>query len=139
MALPVNKLESAHSYMDILNLYPLKRIDSENENQYCLEVYQIVLNYFENHPDLTFLEDYLDTLSILIDNYEQKAYEIRKPTGVETLIFLMEQHNLKQKDLKDIFKTQSILSEILNGKRMLTLEHIKKLSEKFNTTPAVFV
>lgn len=137
--MPINNLETAHSYIDILTLFPLKKIDSEKENQHNLDIYQLVLDHFENNPQLTFLEEYLDTLSILIDNYEQKAYEIRKPTGIETLKFLMEQHNLKQKDLIDVFKTQSILSEILNGKRSLTLEHIKKLSERFNTTPAVFV
>lgn len=139
MAMPINNIETANSYIDILMLFPLKKIDSEKENQHYLNIYQLVLDHFENKPQLTFLEEYLDTLSILIDNYEQKAYEIRKPTGIETLNFLMEQHNLKQKDLIGIFKTQSILSEILNGKRSLTLEHIKKLSERFNTTPAVFV
>lgn len=139
MAMPANNLQSANSYIDILTLFPLKKIDSEKDNQHYLEIYQLVLDHFENNPQLTFLEDYLDTLSILIENYEQKAYEIRKPTGVETLKFLLEQHNLRQIDLIDIFKTQSILSEVLNGKRSLTLEHIKKLSERFNTTPAVFV
>jgi HTH-type transcriptional regulator / antitoxin HigA len=51
---------------------------------------------------------------------------------------LIEGTNLKQKDLVPIFKTESIVSEVLKGKRKLTVEHIQKLGEFFNISPAVF-
>jgi len=40
----------------------------------------------------------------------------------------MEAHDLRQKDLVDIFNTESVASEVLSGKRELTREHIKRLS-----------
>jgi HTH-type transcriptional regulator/antitoxin HigA len=54
------------------------------------------------------------------------------------LRFLMEQHGLKQKDLVDIFSTPSIVSEVLNGKRELSKEHIRRLSARFHLSPELF-
>ena len=50
----------------------------------------------------------------------------------------MDANNLRQKDLVPIFGTESIVSEVLHGKRQLTVEHIEKLSQRFNLSPAVF-
>ena len=51
---------------------------------------------------------------------------------------LMEAHNLRQKDLLDVFRTESIASEVLHGKRELTRDHIRRLSARFGVSPAVF-
>ncbi|MEK9179923.1 MAG: helix-turn-helix domain-containing protein [Patescibacteria group bacterium] len=51
---------------------------------------------------------------------------------------LMDSNNLRQKDMVDVFGTESIVSEILSGKRNLTVKHIKRLSAKFHVSPAVF-
>ncbi|RUT08934.1 hypothetical protein DSM106972_009870 [Dulcicalothrix desertica PCC 7102] len=58
--------------------------------------------------------------------------------GVELLKVLIQELDLKQKDLVPIFKTESIVSDVLNGKRKLTVEHIQKLAELFKVSPAVF-
>jgi HTH-type transcriptional regulator/antitoxin HigA len=50
----------------------------------------------------------------------------------------MDQHNLKQKDLTDIFGTPSITSEVLSGKRELNKEHIRRLSKRFKVSPELF-
>jgi HTH-type transcriptional regulator/antitoxin HigA len=50
----------------------------------------------------------------------------------------MEAHGLRQRDLTDVFGTESIVSEILHGKRDLTKEHIRRLSVRFSVSPAVF-
>ena len=52
--------------------------------------------------------------------------------------FLMEQHGLKQKDLADVFGAQSIVSEVLSGKRELNKQQIRRLSERFHVSPEVF-
>ncbi len=52
---------------------------------------------------------------------------------------LMRASGLKQKDLVDIFGTPSIVSEVLKGKRNLTVEHIRRLSERFHVTPELFI
>ncbi len=61
------------------------------------------------------------------------------PSGpLSVVTFLMEQHNLKQKDLTDIFGTPSITSEVLSGKRELNKEHIRRLSKRFHVSPELF-
>jgi HTH-type transcriptional regulator/antitoxin HigA len=46
---------------------------------------------------------------------------------------------LKQKDLVGVFETASVASEVLNGKRALTTEHIRRLGKRFNISPVVFL
>ena len=72
-----------------------------------------------------------DLLTLLIEDFEERHYSLPKATPLEMLAFLMEQHGLKQKDLVDVFGTRSIVSEVVNGKRELNKEHIRKLSERF--------
>jgi HTH-type transcriptional regulator / antitoxin HigA len=50
----------------------------------------------------------------------------------------MEVGDLKQKDLTNVFGTPSIVSEIVNGKRGLTVDHIRKLSKNFKVSPELF-
>ena len=50
----------------------------------------------------------------------------------------MEQHGLKQKELMDVFGTPSMVSEVLNGKREMNKEHIKRLRERFPVSPEIF-
>jgi len=128
-----------NSYEELVTKYPLKPIKNELENEHYLKVYEEISDHYIENPQKDFLGEYLETLSILIEQFEKIAYPIPETTGVDALRFLMKQHNLKQKDLLDIFKTSSILSEILNGKRHFTVEHIKKLSERFNITSDVFI
>jgi HTH-type transcriptional regulator / antitoxin HigA len=51
---------------------------------------------------------------------------------------LMEANNLPQKDLIPEFGTESIVSEVLNGRRQLNKDHIERLSKRFRISPAVF-
>jgi HTH-type transcriptional regulator/antitoxin HigA len=84
--------------------------------------------------------DYLELLGTLIWEYEARTedateYELR---GIELLRGLMALHGLKQLDLVPIFKTKSIVSAVLNGKRQLTVEHIKRLAAFFKVPHALF-
>jgi len=85
-------------------------------------------------------QDYLELLGTLIWEYEARTedeleYELR---GIELLKGLMELHELKQSDLVSIFKTKSIVSAVLNGKRQLTAEHINKLAFFFQVPHELF-
>jgi HTH-type transcriptional regulator/antitoxin HigA len=51
----------------------------------------------------------------------------------------MESNGLKQKDLIDVFGTERVVSEVINGKRELNKDHIKKLSARFNVSPEIFL
>jgi HTH-type transcriptional regulator/antitoxin HigA len=80
----------------------------------------------------------IDLLTLLIEKYEQDRYPLPEADPIQVLRFLMEQHHLKQRDLAPEFGTESIVSEVMNGKRKLNKDHIQKLSARFHVSPAVF-
>ena len=124
-------------YRQLIAEVPPKVIHSERENRYYLEKLE-ELN--DRWAKLTKAErDLYDTLSVLIEDYEKKAYRVRAVTPIEAIKELMLANNLKQKDLVGVFETPSIASEVLKGKRALTTDHIRRLSKRFNVSPAVFL
>lgn len=104
--------------------------------------YQAALNRLELIFDAqkgTEKGDELEILSILIDEYEQKHFPIDLPDPVEAIKFRMEQMGMKQKDLAEVIGFKSRVSEILNRKRKLTLEMIRKLSSVLHIPTEVLV
>ncbi|NHB64814.1 MULTISPECIES: helix-turn-helix domain-containing protein [Acinetobacter] len=87
----------------------------------------------ESHP----LMGLILQLGDLVSAYEHEHLPMPEGDGRTALAFLMEQHGLSQSDLSDI-ATQSVISEILNGKRQLNIRHIKALSERFNVSADTF-
>lgn len=88
----------------------------------------------QHHP----LASLMETLGALIEVYENQTIPFPKQDPMAALRFLMEEHGLKQNDLKEI-GSQGVVSEILNGKRILNTRQIQALSKKFNVSPSVFV
>ncbi len=73
--------------------------------------------------------DELEILSILIDRYESEHFPIDLPDPIEAIKFRMEQMGMKPKDLAKIVGYKSRVSEILNKKRKLSLNMIRKINE----------
>ncbi len=71
--------------------------------------------------------DELELLAMLIGQYEEKAFPIDKPTALEAIQFRMKQQGLQNKDLIPYIGSAPKVSEILNGKRPLSLNMIRKL------------
>ena len=116
------------------DLYSLKAIKNEKDYKEALKSMEIVFDEAES-----FLADYAETLSILIEHYEEEHFPIKEAKSIEVIKFLMEQNSLKQKDLVGILGGKSTVSEILNGKRPLNLNHIRILADQFHVKPATFV
>lgn len=83
-------------------------------------------------------EKLVELLTLLIEDFESKHYQLGNSGPLDVIHHLIEENGLRQKDLVDVFGTESNVSEVLNGKRHLTAGHIKRLSAKFNVSPAVF-
>jgi HTH-type transcriptional regulator / antitoxin HigA len=81
----------------------------------------------ENHK----LSALIDTIGILMENYEEENYKIPDTEPNQVLKFLLEANNLSQKDLLEV-GSQGVVSELLNGKRKLNVRQIKLLSLKFH-------
>lgn len=81
----------------------------------------------------------LEVLSILISQYEEQHFEIELPDPIEAIKFRMEQQNLNQKDLIKFIGSASKVSEILSGKRNLTLRMIRSLNKGLNIPAEVLL
>lgn len=119
------------------SLIPLAPI--RNERQYDQAVKKLnelldIIGDDETHP----LYDLLDTLGILIQNYEETNYPAPPVTGVEVLRFLMEERHLALSDFPEVGDEQAV-SEVLAGKRELKPENIRALSKRFGVSPATFI
>lgn len=71
--------------------------------------------------------DELELLITLVELYEAKEYAIDLPDAVSAIKFRMEQQELKQKDLVPYIGSKSKVSEVLSGKRPLSLSMIRQL------------
>jgi HTH-type transcriptional regulator / antitoxin HigA len=83
-------------------------------------------------------EKLIELLTVLVGEYESKHYPVPDAGPLDIIRHLMEQHGLRQKDLVDVFVTESIVSDVLNGKRELSKEHIMRLSARFHVSPSIF-
>ncbi|TAD94232.1 MAG: helix-turn-helix domain-containing protein [Bacteroidetes bacterium] len=83
--------------------------------------------------------DELEVLSLLIDKYENDNFPIELPDPVEAIKFRMEQLGLTQTDLAEVVGQKSRASEILNRKRKLSLEMIRKIHSSWHIPTQVLV
>lgn len=83
--------------------------------------------------------DELEILSILIDKYEQENFPISFPDPIEAIKFRMEQLDMKQKDLVAVIGLKSRVSEILNRKRKLSLDMIRKFNKSLRIPTEVLI
>lgn len=89
----------------------------------------------EKHP----LADLLEIVGDIIAVYEERHYPIAdaEPRGV--LRLLMEQNNLQKKDLAAELGSQSVVSEILGGKRDIKARQANALAARFAVSPGAFL
>jgi len=127
----------AQAWDSLQSLIPVAPIRSEPQYDCAVEKLNELLDIVgdnEAHP----LYDILDTLGTLIHAYEEMHYPAPVVTGVGVLKFLMEEHQLAPSGLPEIGH-EEVVSEWLAGKRELTVENIRALSQRFGVSPATFI
>jgi HTH-type transcriptional regulator/antitoxin HigA len=109
-------------------------------NQEELAEYTRVLEALDSleHPSPEEI-DAIELLTLLIASYEEKHYPVPKSTPVEMVRFLMDQHDLKNKDLVREFGNESAVSMFLSGQRRLTVQQIQALSARFRLSADAFI
>jgi HTH-type transcriptional regulator/antitoxin HigA len=80
---------------------------------------------------------FIDTLSVLIEAYDEEHYPMLDASPNDLLKFLMEQYKLSQANLPEI-GSQGVVSEILRGKRELNVRQIQALSQHFHLPVGAF-
>jgi HTH-type transcriptional regulator / antitoxin HigA len=103
--------------------------------------YLVELERMFRKPSLSGAERrYCELLGVLIEDYEKRTFALKsKADPVDVLRELMAANRLQQKDLLDVFKHKTMISEILHRKRPLSVEHIRGLARRFRVSADVFI
>ena len=83
--------------------------------------------------------DYLEILTKIIADYEEKHFEMSKHTPQEILKFLVEENQMSGSDLGRILGNRTLGPALLRGERSLSKTNIKKLAAHFSVSPALFL
>jgi HTH-type transcriptional regulator/antitoxin HigA len=113
----------------------IKPIKTKKDYQNALNRLEVIFDAKLGSPE----GDELEILGILIDNYEHEHNAIGFPDPIEAIKYRMEQIGCTQNDLGTIVGLKSRASEILNKKRKLTLEMIRKLHAQLNIPTDVLI
>ena len=84
-------------------------------------------------------DDQAEILSILIEAYEARHHPIPAPDPIAAIRFMMEQNGLTRRDLEPAIGSRSRVSEVLSGKRPLTLQMVSALSNLLQIPADVLV
>jgi HTH-type transcriptional regulator/antitoxin HigA len=100
-------------------------IKTEKEHQKVLaRIYELMNNVRKNTPE----GDELELLVLLVEKYEEEHFPIPSPDPIEFLEYVMNTKGLHQSDLVEYIGSKSTVSQIMNRKRSLTVDMIRKLS-----------
>ncbi len=114
---------------------------------------KVIKNETEYRENLIALENLLDSdpssgtpeneelelLTLLVQDYESKRYQFVPPDPVEAIRFRMEQQNLTPRDLIPYIGSRSKVSEVLSGKRPLTMSMIRALHSGLRIPASVLI
>ena len=103
----------------------IKPIKTEKDYQTTLKRIESLMDAPEGTPQANELE----VLATLAELYEEEHFPIDSPDPIEAIKFRMEQAGLSLRDLVPFMGSYTEVSEVLSGKRSLTLEMIRALHE----------
>jgi HTH-type transcriptional regulator/antitoxin HigA len=83
--------------------------------------------------------DRLDVFTTLIEAYEEKHHPIPPPDPIEAIFYYLESRGLTRKDLETFIGSRSRVSEVINRKRPLSIEMIRRLHEKLGIPAEVLI
>jgi HTH-type transcriptional regulator / antitoxin HigA len=131
-------LNVSRSYIDLLVQYQPRSVTTEHQ----AEEYQDVIDSFIDSPQ-KLTEDELEFMALLgelVSAWEDGNFSLPEISGVELVRHLLEANNLRQKDLVGpVFPSEGVASEVLRGKRRLTLSFVERLGKFFRLPPAAFL
>jgi HTH-type transcriptional regulator/antitoxin HigA len=135
-----SRTKVSSTYLELVELFPLQPITSEKDHKIALAVVEKIIMFIatDKNPDEG-INIYLNTLSDLVNDYENGKYKFSATSGKEMLAYLMELKGLTQSDLAKELGGQPIVSKILKGERELNLRQIKALSKRFKVSPEIFI
>jgi HTH-type transcriptional regulator / antitoxin HigA len=114
--------ESMHRPSEALSL-PVRPIRTEADYERVLAEIDAL---FQAQPD-TPQGDRLEVLAVLVEEYERRHHPVLPPDPIEALLYHMESRGLTRRDLEPYVGSRSRVAEVLNRRRSLTIEMIRRL------------
>ena len=124
-------------YIKLLSETVPRIIDTEIEHKRLLNEVDKLMDLGENLTDEQ--AEVLQLLVTLIEQYENKVYQMKAVTPLDILHELMSVRQLKQKDIVEIFGSKGITSEVINGKRSISKNQAKALGDFFHVSYSLFL
>jgi HTH-type transcriptional regulator/antitoxin HigA len=123
-------------YAELLAKFLPKPIQSERE----LDAATALLLELDERADLSPEESAVaEVLAVLIEDYEDKHYPLPDVLPHESLKALMEERELKHKDIWPVLGNKGATTEILNGRRSISKAQARRLSEFFSVPIDLFI
>jgi HTH-type transcriptional regulator / antitoxin HigA len=114
----------------------LKPIKSEQEYEEALKRLEKIFHAKRNTPE----GDILEVLSLLVHEYEEKHHKIEPLSPIEALRYEMEEQGLTQTSLAKRFgMSKSTVSEVLNGKKQMSVRFMKYLHHELGISASVLL
>ena len=113
----------------------IKPIKTESDYNAALVEIERLMEANLNTPE----GDKLDVLTILVEAYEEKYYPIGPPDPIEAIIHQMESQCLTRRDLEAYLGSRARVSEILNRKRSMSLQMIRKLQKGLGISAEILI
>lgn len=103
--------------------------------EYCKKLEELIFS----SPKIRAANEEIDLLTLLIEQWDKEHNTFKELDPVKLLHSLMKDHNLKAKDLVDVLDvSKGYVSDILNYKKGLSKEVIRKLAERFKVSQEAF-
>lgn len=113
----------------------IKPIKTEADYEAVLKEIECLFDAEPNTPE----GDRLEVLTTLVEAYEEQHYGIPLPGPIEAILYHMESRGLSRKDLVPYIGSRARISEILNRKRPLSLEMMRRLQEGLGISADVLI
>lgn len=123
-------------YSQLLSQHQPRIIKTEEENEKFLETVEELLSRSHLTPEEDAL---LELLVKLIEDFEDKHYQLNVSTPQSRLKHLMEARSLEQADLVEILGSSEIFTKIINGELEITKEQAEALGKFFHVDASLFI
>ena len=123
-------------YSNLLSQYQPHIIKNEDENEIFLEIVESLISRNNLTPEEDTL---LELLVKLIEDFEEKSYQINASTPHSRLLHLMDARSLEPADLVGIMDTIEIVNQIINNQLEITKKQAEALGKFFHVNPSLFL
>ncbi|WP_137132022.1 transcriptional regulator [Rhizobium sp. FY34] len=120
-----------------MDITAIRTLQTQAEYEAAL---QAVRPYFEVEPaEMTAEAAHFDALVLLIEEYEARHFPIERASPVEVVKAIMHANNYTRADLVAVIGSKARAADLLNGRREINLDQIRKLSKAWGIPPSALI